>query len=183
LHGALAFWATSPTVAPENELTSMMTSPTATPAQAGWVVALARCVRQPCAYCDSNQYTGTQAPRATMYEIRQLEIPASFTELYSRNGRALESREFVETRFEACDDLARSVSEFCMTLAFKDDLCEETALQRCHAGLLLTPDSVSSREAAWVTYRAAEILQWDQPMLLPGRGPAAPTRAEMRRRR
>lgn len=102
-----------------------------------------------------------------MYEIRQLEIPASFMELYSRNGRVLESREFVETRFEACDDLARSVSEFCMTLAFKDDLREEMVLQRCHAGLLLTPDSVSPREAAWVTCRAAELLQWEQPALLP----------------
>ena len=103
-----------------------------------------------------------------MYEIRQLEIPASFMELYSGNGRVLESREFVETRFEACDDLARSVSEFCMTLAFKDDLREETVLQRCHAGLLQTPDLLSPREAAWVTYRAAELLQWDQPTLLPG---------------
>jgi len=100
-----------------------------------------------------------------MYEIRQLEIPASFMEHYSRNGRALASREFVETRFEACDDLARSVSEFCMTLAFKDDLREETVLQRCHAGPLLTPDSVSSREAAWATCWAAELLQWDQPTL------------------
>ena len=34
-----------------------------------------------------------------MYEIRQLEIPTSFIELYSENGRVLESREFVETRF------------------------------------------------------------------------------------
>jgi len=41
-----------------------------------------------------------------MYEIRQLEIPASFMELYSRNGRVLESREFVESRFEVCDDLS-----------------------------------------------------------------------------
>ena len=83
-----------------------------------------------------------------MYEIRQLEIPASFMELYCRNGRVQESREFVETRFEACDDLARSVSEFCTTLALKDDLHQDTVLRRCHAGLLLTPDSVSSREAA-----------------------------------
>ena len=102
-----------------------------------------------------------------MYEIRQLEIPHSFMELYSRNGRVLESREFVETRFEACDDLARSVSEFCMTLAFKDDLREEMVLQRCHAGLLQTPESVSSREAAWVACRVAELLQWEQPALLP----------------
>jgi len=102
-----------------------------------------------------------------MYEIRQLEIPTSFIELYSRNGRVLESREFVETRFEACDDLARSVSEFCMTLSFKDDLTEEAVLQRCHAGLLQTPESMLSHEAAWVTCRAAELLQWDQPTLLP----------------
>jgi hypothetical protein len=100
-----------------------------------------------------------------MYEIRQLDIPASFMELYSRNGRALESREFVETRFEACDDLAHGVRDFCMTLAFKDELSEETVLRRCHAGLLQTPDAVSSKEAMWVTCRAAELLQWDQPTL------------------
>ena len=100
-----------------------------------------------------------------MYEIRQLDVPASFMELYSRNGRALESREFVETRFETCDDLAHHVSEFCMRLAFKDDLSEEAVLQRCHAGLLQTPDTVSPKEAAWVTHRVAELLQWDQPTL------------------
>ena len=102
-----------------------------------------------------------------MYEIRQLEVPALFMALYSRNGRAFESREFVETRFEACDDLARSVSEFCTTLAFKDDLDEETVLRRCHAGLLQTPESVSGKEAGWVTCWAAELLQWDQPALPP----------------
>ena len=102
-----------------------------------------------------------------MYEIRQLEVPESFMALYCRNGRAFESREFVETRFEACDDLARSVSELFMTLTFKDDLDEATVLQRCHVGLLKTPESVSCKEAGWVTCRAAELLQWDQPALPP----------------
>jgi hypothetical protein len=32
-------------------------------------------------------------------------------------------------------------------------------------GLLQTPESVSPREAEWVTCRAAELLQWDQPTL------------------
>lgn len=100
-----------------------------------------------------------------MYEIRQLEVPESFMALYSQNGRAFESREFVETRFEACDDLACRVGEVCMTLAFKADLDRETILQRCHAGLLQTPESVSSKEAGWVTGRVAEILQWDVPAL------------------
>jgi hypothetical protein len=102
-----------------------------------------------------------------MYEIRQMDIPASFMELYSRNGRVLESREFVEARFEACEDLAHGVSNFCMTLAFKEDLGEEAVLQRCHAGLCQTPESVSRKEATWVTRRAAELLQWDQPTLPP----------------
>jgi hypothetical protein len=102
-----------------------------------------------------------------MYEIRQLDISASFMELYCRNGRATESREFIEARFEACDDLAHGVADFCMTLAFKDDMSEAAVLQRCHAGLLQTPESVSPQEAAWVTCRAAELLQWDQPLLAP----------------
>ena len=46
------------------------------------------------------------------------------------------------------------------------ELTEEAVLQRCHAGLLQTPEAVASREATWVTRRAAELLQWDQPTLL-----------------
>src|SRR5882757_787953 len=63
-------------------------------------------------YCDYNQYTGIRREDSSMYEIRQLDIPASFMELYSRNGRAPESREFVEARFDTCDELAHGVSEF-----------------------------------------------------------------------
>lgn len=100
-----------------------------------------------------------------MYEIRQLVIPDSFVAPYSRNGRAVESREFVETRFEACEDLAGSVSECCRTLSFKDDLGQEDVLKRCHAGLLQTPESVLAPEAGWVIHRAAEVLDWDQPTL------------------
>lgn len=108
------------------------------------------------------------------YEIRQLEIPPSFADLYAVNGRPVRPREFVEARFEACDDLAQGITEFCMTLAFKDDLDEATVLQRCHAGLLQTPDAVSPAEAVWVTRRAAELLQWDQPAL-PDTGQAPTT--------
>ena len=100
-----------------------------------------------------------------MYEIRQLEVPSAFIELYTRAGRLLESREFIEQRFETCDDLAQGVSDFCLTLAFKDGLDEATVLRRCHAGLLQTPETLSPREAAWVIGRAAELLVWDSPAL------------------
>lgn len=113
--------------------------------------------------CVFIQYSDLAFACTAMYEIRQLEVPQSFMQIYSRNGRAFEPRELVESRYEACDDLACSVSEFCMTLAFKDELTEADALQRCHAGLLRTPEVLSASEAIWVVCRVAELLQWDQP--------------------
>jgi hypothetical protein len=98
-----------------------------------------------------------------MYEIRQLEIPSSFMALYCVNGRAVMAREFVEARYEACEDLAQHVSELCANLSCKEELADAVVLQRCHAGLLQTPETVSALEAAWVTCRAAELLQWDHP--------------------
>ena len=100
-----------------------------------------------------------------MYEIRQLEVPSAFIDLYTRRGRLLESREFIERRFETCDDLAIGVSDFCLTLGVKDGLDEATVLRRCHTGLLQTPATVTPREAAWVVGRAAELLVWDLPAL------------------
>lgn len=100
-----------------------------------------------------------------MYEFRQLDIPASFMDLYTRHGRPVEPRPFVEHRFEACEDLASSVSGFCLSLAIKDELGSDEVLARCHAGLLLTPQTLSAREAAWVVRRTAELLEWDQPAI------------------
>ena len=107
----------------------------------------------------------TPAPCPSMYEIRQLDIPGSFMELYTRQGRPSEPRQFVEERFEACEDLARGVSGLCVTLAIKDELGPDEVLARCHAGLLLTPQTLSASEAAWVIHRTAELLEWERPTL------------------
>lgn len=87
--------------------------------------------------------------------------------LYCKNGRPFQAREFIESRYEACEDLAHQVSGFCSTTQFKDDLSEEEVLRRCHAGLMALPDAVPA-EAAWVVCRAAELLDWAMPAFLQG---------------
>ena len=98
-----------------------------------------------------------------MYEHNQIEVPPSFMALYCRHGRPIEARGVIETRYDICEDLARGVAEWCKELSFKDDLPEETVLQRCHAGLLATPGTLSAAEAGWVVARAAELLAWPIP--------------------
>ncbi|MEO7150759.1 MAG: hypothetical protein ABIX46_03455 [Burkholderiaceae bacterium] len=100
-----------------------------------------------------------------MYEMRQLEIPPSFMALYTRHGRPSAAREVVEARYEACEDLAHGVAGFCSTQAADDDGGRSAILLRCHAGLLLTPQTLSAAEAGWVTGRTAELLEWDTPPL------------------
>ncbi len=98
-----------------------------------------------------------------MYEHNQIEVPPAFMALYCRNGRPFEARAVIETRYDICEDLAHGVAGWCKDLSFKDDLPEEAVLQRCHAGLLATPDTLSAAEAGWVVARAAELLQWPIP--------------------
>lgn len=101
-----------------------------------------------------------------MYELNQIEVPESFMALYARHGRPTAPRATVEQRYEMAEDLAAQMSQFCSTLQFKDDLGETEVLRRCHAGLLAVPETVTPAEAAWVTARAAELLEWAQPAFL-----------------
>lgn len=98
-----------------------------------------------------------------MYEHNQIEIPAAFMAIYCRHGRPFEARQVVESRYEICEEIAVQVAAFCKDLQYKDDLPESQVLQRCHAGLLATPGTVSEREAAWVMGRCAELLEWALP--------------------
>ena len=99
------------------------------------------------------------------YEINQVVIPDSFMGLFLVNGRPTAAREEIEARYEACDDLANAVAEFCKHQVSKD-VSEELALRRCYDGLLAVPDSTTSDEAGWVTRRVAELLSWEAPQFL-----------------
>jgi hypothetical protein len=103
-----------------------------------------------------------------MYEFNQIEVPPAFMAIYCRHGRPFESQATIETRYEACEDLAQQVGIFCQTLEFKEDIPQDQILLRCHAGLLASPDTVSESESFWVVARAAELLEWLLPDSLQG---------------
>lgn len=105
-----------------------------------------------------------------MYEHNQVEVPPAFMALYCRNGRPVESRRFIESRFEACDDLAHQLAAFCTDVKARENLSEQEVLTRCHAGLVSLPDTPAP-EAAWVIGRTAELLEWTLPDALAGPGP------------
>ena len=98
-----------------------------------------------------------------MDEQYQIEIPSSFMALYSRNGRAIESRTTIEARYDLCEDLAHQTSEAAHVLMFRDDLSEHEVLIGCHQGLL-TAGAVALPEADWVVSRTAELLGWPMPV-------------------
>lgn len=100
---------------------------------------------------------------ARMYEHNQIEVPPSFMALYCRNGRPFAERATIEGRYEQCEDLAHQVAAFCKELQFKSDLPEAQVLERCHTGLLATPETLNAPEAGWTVIRAAELLEWPLP--------------------
>ena len=113
----------------------------------------------------------TVSTLARMYEHNQIEVPPSFMALYCRHGRPIADRATIEGRYEQCEDLAHQVATFCKDLQFKSDLPEAQVLERCHAGLLATPDTLNPGEAGWTVVRAAELLEWPLPEALAGVSP------------
>jgi hypothetical protein len=101
-----------------------------------------------------------------MDEQYQITIPPSFMAIYSRNGRATETRQTIEARYDLCEDLAAQTAETCHVLQFRDDLSETEILKGCHAGLQ-TAGAVSRDEADWVVSRTAELLGWPIPVWPP----------------
>ncbi len=95
-----------------------------------------------------------------MYEHNQIEVPAAFMALYCRNGRPVESRQVVESRYEICEEIAEQVAAFCQNLQLKAELPESQVLVNCRAGLLASPETMSELEVDWVMGRCAELLNW-----------------------
>ena len=97
-----------------------------------------------------------------MDDQNQVEIPASFLAIYSRNGRPVATRADIEARYDLCEDMAIQTSEFSQSLYAREELSEATILRRCHEALRES-DAVGPAEADWVIFRAAELSNWRRP--------------------
>lgn len=97
----------------------------------------------------------------------QIEIPQSFMAMYVTPGRDRPNapQEVVVARYELCEDMACLLAGQAQALMDKDNLNEREVLVRCHQGLLADALALTEKEALWVMYRLAELLEWT-PLVL-----------------
>lgn len=101
-----------------------------------------------------------------MHDDNQILVPPSFIAVHSdARGRLRERADVVRQRYELCEDLANHLVEHAQTLYHMQAPSESDILLRIHAGLCTVGSSVSAPEAAWITMRLAELLQWPCPRL------------------
>lgn len=101
-----------------------------------------------------------------MHDDNQIFVPPSFVAVHSdARGRLRERADVVRQRYELCEDLASHLVEQAQTLYHVQAPSEAEILRRIHAGLCSEGSGVSIVEAAWVTTRLAELLQWPCPQL------------------
>lgn len=107
-----------------------------------------------------------------MSEESQIVVPPSFIALFVPPGRIKPTmhREHIAARHEHCEDLATMLTEHARTVLWQLGVAEEDVLERIQRGLEADGSGVDAGEAAWVTRRLAELLEW--PMPEPG-SPAA----------
>jgi hypothetical protein len=100
-----------------------------------------------------------------MSEDSQIIVPPSFVELFMEPGRTRPSlpAQLIAARCEVCEDLAHLLSERARKLLWETGIAECDVLERVHRGLLDPASGVDPREAAWVTKRLAELLEWEIP--------------------
>ncbi len=101
-----------------------------------------------------------------MSDDRQIHVPESFLLLFQRPGssRLIQSRDFIESRHELCEDLAQALMEPTREIFWSMNLDESTVLDRTLQGLCAdTGDSTFSQtEAWWVVRRLCELMGWPQ---------------------
>ena len=92
----------------------------------------------------------------------QIEPPQAFMAMYMTPGRDRPNapQSVVLARYEQCEDMAMILAEQAQTLAFKENLAEHEVLRRCYLGLIAESSGFNEKEAAWVSYRLAELLGW-----------------------
>ncbi len=98
------------------------------------------------------------------FDPNQLETPESFAALYLAPGAYKPSlpREELFARYEFCEDLANMLTEHASNVKFDTGATEVDVLERIGEGLLQPESGVNADEAAWVTGRLAELLNWPQ---------------------
>lgn len=104
--------------------------------------------------------------QSSMSDEYQIEIPPSFTALYSdaRKRLTIALRE-LRDRYEICEDLAQHLTAHCRSIHVEIGVDEQEVLARCHKGLCSPDGVVSEAEATWVVTRLAELLGWPHPGL------------------
>ena len=96
----------------------------------------------------------------------QILVPPSFAALYSdARGRLQATPAHLRERYELCEDLANHLVEQAQMLYHVQAPSEADILRRIHAGLASDDSGVTPAEAAWITCRLAELLQWECPQL------------------
>jgi hypothetical protein len=102
-------------------------------------------------------------PPYTMDDSNQLEVPPSFTELFTAKGgyRLTRPMDEVRSRFELCEDLAQLLTEQASTTRFKTEAPPAQVLETIQLGLSGEDSPVQPEEAAWVVKRLAELLEWN----------------------
>ena len=100
-----------------------------------------------------------------MTEENQIVVPQSFIDLFIEPGRTKPStpREHIAARCEFCEDLANLLTERARSILWETGIAEGDVLERVHLGLLHQAAGVDAKEAAWVTKRLAELLEWEIP--------------------
>ncbi|MDX9944656.1 MAG: hypothetical protein RBS35_07675 [Azonexus sp.] len=95
----------------------------------------------------------------------QIEPPQSFMAMYVKPGQTRPNapQEVVLARYEQCEDMATILAEQAQTIAFKENLSEQEVLERCLQGLITDSSDFNEKEALWVIFRLAELLNWEPP--------------------
>lgn len=108
-----------------------------------------------------------------MSDENQIVVPPSFVALFVEPGRVKPnaSRQHILARYELCEDLATMLTDHAKSKLWELGVAEVDVLERIHRGLLNDGAGVEVVEAAWVTRRLAELLDWDCPELEAGPSP------------
>jgi hypothetical protein len=98
-----------------------------------------------------------------MSDENQIAVPPSFVALFVDPGRVKPnaSRQHIQARYELCEDLATVLTDHAKSKLWELGVAEADVLERIHRGLLTDGAGVEVVEAAWVTRRLAELLDWD----------------------
>lgn len=100
-----------------------------------------------------------------MSDESQIVVPQSFVALFVDPGRVKPnaSRQHILARYELCEDLATMLMDHAKSNLWELGVAQADVLERVHRGLHDDEAGLEVVEAAWVTRRLAELLEWDCP--------------------